>query len=136
MKFIGNIYTYSTTSFYGNHFGMTPPIHINRGTIQGDTFNPNLFIIFLEPLQDDARYNFNISQTTYSTTTYVDDLKPYSLMTSKTTTPNIQSPKIRRMGPHGPQSCQMHHHGMSQQIKTQAQCLLSIHIKPEDHLQK
>ena len=34
VELIGNIYTNSTTSFKGNHFGKTPPMHINRGTIQ------------------------------------------------------------------------------------------------------
>jgi hypothetical protein len=47
---IGNIYSQSTTNFIGAHFGKTQPIHIQRGTIQGDTLNPYLFIIFIEPL--------------------------------------------------------------------------------------
>ena len=37
-----NIYTNSTTSFHGNHFGTTLPVQINRGTIQGDTLSPYL----------------------------------------------------------------------------------------------
>ena len=47
---IGNIYTNSTTSFHVNHFGTSPPIHINKVTIQDDTLSPYLFIIFLDPL--------------------------------------------------------------------------------------
>ena len=46
VELIGNIYTNSTTSFQGNHFGTTPPIHINRGTIQGDILSPYIFLIF------------------------------------------------------------------------------------------
>jgi hypothetical protein len=37
VEIVGNIYTNSTTSFSGSHFGITPPIQISRGTIQGDT---------------------------------------------------------------------------------------------------
>jgi hypothetical protein len=50
IKLVGNIYTQSTTVFVGEHFGKTQPIPIQRGTIQGDTLSPYLFIIFLEPL--------------------------------------------------------------------------------------
>ena len=50
VEIVGNIYTNSTTSFTGTHFGTTPPINVSRGTIQGDTLSPYLFIIFLEPL--------------------------------------------------------------------------------------
>jgi hypothetical protein len=50
VELIGTIYTNFITSFHGNHFGATPPIQITRGTIlQGKTFNPHLFIIFLDP---------------------------------------------------------------------------------------
>ena len=45
---IGNIYAQSTTTFTGEHFGSIQPIPIQRGTIQGDTLNPYLFLIFLE----------------------------------------------------------------------------------------
>jgi hypothetical protein len=47
---VGNIYAQSSTIFTGEHFGRTKPIPIQRGTIQGDTLSPYLFLIFLEPL--------------------------------------------------------------------------------------
>ena len=47
---ISSFYTNSTTSFHGNHFNGTPPIHTNKGMIQGNTLNPYLVIIFLDPL--------------------------------------------------------------------------------------
>ena len=37
---VGNIYSQSTTTFTGEHFGKTQPIPIKRGTIQGDTLSP------------------------------------------------------------------------------------------------
>ena len=79
VEIVGNIYHNSTTSFTGNHFGTTPPITISRGTIQGDTLSPYLFIIFLEPLlrwleKDDLGYHFNTSPSACTTTAYADDL--------------------------------------------------------------
>ena len=79
VKIIGNIYKDSTTLFTGNHFGTTPPIQISRGTIQGDTLSPYLFIIFLEPLlrwieNDDIGYHFNTSPSICTTMAYADDL--------------------------------------------------------------
>jgi hypothetical protein len=49
INLIGNIYSQSTTTFIGD-FDKTQLIPIQRGTIQGDTLSPYLFIIFLEPL--------------------------------------------------------------------------------------
>ena len=79
VELIGNIYTNSTTSFHGNHFGTTLPIQINRSTIQGDTISPYLFIIFLDPLliwleKDNIGYHLKTSTTTCNTLTYADDL--------------------------------------------------------------
>ena len=79
IEIVGNIYKDSTTSFTGNTFGTTPPIKISRGTIQGDTLNPYLFIIFLEPLlrwleNDNLGYHFNTSTSTCTTTAYANDL--------------------------------------------------------------
>jgi hypothetical protein len=47
---VGNIYSQSSTVFSGQYFSRTLSIPILRVTIQGDTFSPYLFIIFLEPL--------------------------------------------------------------------------------------
>ena len=78
-ELIGNLYINSTTSFHGNHFGAIPLILINIGTIQGDTINPYLFIIFLDPLlrwlgKNNIGYHFKTSTTTCDTLTYVDNL--------------------------------------------------------------
>jgi hypothetical protein len=75
----GNLYMNSTTSFHGNYFGATPLILITIGTIQGDTINPYLFIIFLDPLlrwlgKNNIEYHFKTSTITCNATTYVDDL--------------------------------------------------------------
>ena len=79
VEIVGNIYRQSTTTFTGTHFGTTPPITISRGTIQGDTLSPYLFIIFLEPLlrwleKDNLGYHFTTSPSTCTTTAYADDL--------------------------------------------------------------
>ena len=76
---IGNIYSKSTTTFIGEHFGKTQPIPIQRGTIQGDTLSPYLFIVFLEPLlrwlqQGNNGYTFGTSRIKISSATYADDL--------------------------------------------------------------
>lgn len=36
VELVGDIYVNSTTSFFGSHFGTTPPIQISKGTFQGD----------------------------------------------------------------------------------------------------
>ena len=79
IKLIGNIYAISHTTFIGTHFMKTKPIPIQRGTIQGDTLSPYLFLIFLEPLlrwldRDNLGYTFKTSKTTISLAAYVDDL--------------------------------------------------------------
>ena len=79
IKLIGNIYSQSTTTFIGKHFGKTQLIPIQRGTIQGDTLSPYLFIIFLEPLlrwlqQGNNGYSFETSKVKISSAAYADDL--------------------------------------------------------------
>ena len=76
---IGNIYSQSNTIFTGEHFGRTKPIPIQRGTIQGDTLSPYLFLIFLEPLlrwlqRGRNGYTLGTSKLTISSAAYADDL--------------------------------------------------------------
>jgi hypothetical protein len=79
INLIGNIYSKSSTKFSGTHFGQTKPVHIQRGTIQGDKLSPYLFIIFLEPLlrwleRGNLGYKLNTSQYTINSAAYADDL--------------------------------------------------------------
>jgi hypothetical protein len=79
IKLIGNIYSESHTTINGQYVGTTKPIAIQRGTIQGDTLNPYLFLIFLKPLlrwldQNQLGYNFTTSATSISSTAYANDL--------------------------------------------------------------
>jgi hypothetical protein len=79
INLIGNIYSNSSTRFYGTHFGKTKLVHIQRGTIQGDTLSPYIFIIFLEPLlrwleRRNLGYKLNISQCTINSAAYANDL--------------------------------------------------------------
>jgi hypothetical protein len=76
---IGCIYSESYTTFTGPYFGKTKPIAIQRGTIQGDTLSPYLFLIFLEPLlrwldQNQLGYKFKTSSITISSAAYANDL--------------------------------------------------------------
>jgi hypothetical protein len=77
INLIGN--SNSSTMFYGSYFGKTKLVHIQRGTIQGDTLSPYLFIIFLEPLlrwleRGNLGYKLKTSQYTLTSTAYEDDL--------------------------------------------------------------
>jgi hypothetical protein len=79
INLIGNIYSNSSTIFFGPHFGKTKPVHIQRGTIQGDILSPYLFIIFLEPLlrwleRDNLGYKLKTSQYILNSVAYADDL--------------------------------------------------------------
>jgi hypothetical protein len=79
INLIGNIYSNSSTMFFGSHFGKIKPIHIQRGTIQGDTLSPYLFIISLEPLlrwleRGNLGYKLKTSQHTLSSVAYADNL--------------------------------------------------------------
>jgi hypothetical protein len=79
INLIGNIYSNLSTIFFGSHFGKTKLVHIQRGTIQGDTLSPYLFIISLEPLlrwleRGDLGYKLKTSQYTINSAAYADDL--------------------------------------------------------------
>ena len=79
INLIGNIYSQFTTTFIGEHFGKIQPIPIQRGTIEGDTQSPYLFIIYLEPLlrwlqQRNNDYTFGTSKVKISSAAYADDL--------------------------------------------------------------
>jgi phage host-nuclease inhibitor protein Gam len=79
INLISNIYSNSSTIFFGSHFGKTKLVHIQRGTIQGDTLSPYLFIISLEPLlkwlvRGNLGYELKTLQYTLNSTTYADDL--------------------------------------------------------------
>jgi hypothetical protein len=79
INLIGNIYSNSSTIFFGSHFGETKPVHIQRSTIQGDTLSPYLFIISLEPLlrwleRGNLGYKLKTSQHILNSAAYADDL--------------------------------------------------------------
>ena len=79
IKLVGNIYLHSNTIFTGKHFGQTQKIPIQRGTIQGDTLSPYLFIIFLEPLlrwlqNGKHGYTLGTSKVTINSAAYAHDL--------------------------------------------------------------
>jgi hypothetical protein len=76
---VRNIYSQSTTTCTWELFGRTQPIPIQRGTIQGDTLSPYLFIIFLEPLLRwlknwNIGYSLKASNTKLTSATYANDL--------------------------------------------------------------
>ena len=79
IKLVGNIYSQSNTIFIGEHLGQTQKIPIQRDTIQGDTFSPYFFIMFLEPLlrwlqRGKNGYTLGTSKITINMATYADDL--------------------------------------------------------------
>ena len=98
IKLVGNIYSHSNTIFIftGERFGQTQKIPIQRGTIQGDTLSPYLFIIFLEPLlrwlqNGKHGYTLGTSKITINSAAYADDL---AIITNKLTSLQNQLNKL------------------------------------------
>ena len=96
VRLVRNIYAHSNTIFTGEHFGQTQKIPIQRGTIQGDTLSPYLFIIFLEPLlrwlqNGKLGYTLGTSKVTINSATYADDL---AIITNKLTSLQSQLNKL------------------------------------------
>ncbi|KAJ9531789.1 hypothetical protein QJQ45_021938 [Haematococcus lacustris] len=81
---VKDLYTGATTRFK-TPYGHTDPVSVNRGTIQGDSLSPFLFLIYIEPLlrwlQAGARgYKFKSAtadsgeRATVSSIDYADDI--------------------------------------------------------------
>jgi ribonuclease HI len=101
---VKNLYTGATTAFV-TPFGKTSPIAMDRGTIQGDSLSPFLFILYLEPLLRWLRVGARgyipgayksrdiLSQLKQQIpdVTYADDL---NLITSSTTDMMTQADKV------------------------------------------
>ena len=49
VEVVKDLYTGATTSYFTD-YGPTPPITVDRGTLQGDSLSPFLFIVYMEPL--------------------------------------------------------------------------------------
>ena len=65
---VKNLHENATTQVRLSSRARTSQIHIERGTIQGDTLSPFLFLLYMEPLLrwldvGDAATNMDVSQT-------------------------------------------------------------------------
>jgi hypothetical protein len=49
IEVVKDLYVGATTQ-YKTPYGPTPPVQIDRGTMQGDTLSPFLFLLYIEPL--------------------------------------------------------------------------------------
>lgn len=75
---VGNIYSQSTIICVGEHFGITRPIHIQKGNHTKRCMSPYIFMIFLEPLltclqRVTNEFPYKTSSINLSFATYVDD---------------------------------------------------------------
>ena len=116
---VGNIYSQSTTTYTSEHFGKTHPIPIQRGTIQGDTLSPYLFIIFLEQLlrwlqRGTNGYTFGTSKTTINTVAYADNLGALSNKLNTLQTQINKIDKFCKWSENGCWSTKMSYNGLSQ----------------------
>jgi hypothetical protein len=100
---VKDIYTHATTA-YITEYGPTEPVQIDRGTLQGDTLSPFLFLMYIEPLlrwlQAGGRgYHFGCLpkekrlQMACSNLTYADDL---AVLTSTLPDLHKQADKLSR----------------------------------------
>ena len=87
LQVVQGLYHNATTKV-ATPYGHTAPIRIQRGTLQGDSLSPFLFILYLEPLlrwlsvgargyQPGVLKNKN-PNTTFSNSAYADDLSIYT----------------------------------------------------------
>ena len=93
---VANIYSHSNTIFTREHFGQTQTIPIQRGTIQGDTVSPYLFIIFRESLlqwspHGKHGYTLGTSKIIITSSPYADDL---AILTNKLTSLQHEPNKV------------------------------------------
>jgi hypothetical protein len=85
--------------FTSNYFGKTPSINIHRGTIQGNTLSPYLFLIFLEPLlrwlqRGNHGYHFKTSPSVLCSAAYANDLVLFSNESSSLQTQLLKIEKL------------------------------------------
>ena len=90
---VKDLYTHATTRVHSAH-GRTSPLPVDRGTIQGDSLSPLLFLLYLEPLlrwlkHGDAGYTPGIATDAATRAAcrcaalaYADDLQLFTGCTS------------------------------------------------------
>jgi len=98
-KFVGNIYSNSTTKYTREFFGTTKPIHIQQGTIQQDILSPYLFLLFLEPLVrwlhiNQLEYTFQTSKTQESSLAWLNTNNKHSKIVT-TSINTVRNPRFR-----------------------------------------